>query len=92
MIDKELKIRERRARLKKTDKPKTLSSHSAGGVTKSNEPLDLTQTTGTSDVEYIECECDLTITDADFEAATDFIADLLLRNYLQEELARKDIS
>ena len=35
-------------------------------------------------VECIECESDLAMTREEFEAATDFIADLLLKNYLRE--------
>lgn len=48
----------------------------------------LTQTTATSDVEYIEYESDLMITETEFEAIADFIAELLLRNYLQEEAGK----
>ena len=35
-------------------------------------------------VECIECESDLAMTREEFETATDFIADLLLKNYLRE--------
>ena len=35
-------------------------------------------------VECIECESDLAMTREEFESATDFIADLLLKNYLKE--------
>lgn len=49
-----------------------------------SKPLDLIQTTSTSNIEYIECECDLVMSEADFKAVTDFIAELLLRNHLQE--------
>ena len=35
-------------------------------------------------VECIECESDLAMTREEFETVTDFIADLLLKNYLRE--------
>ena len=35
-------------------------------------------------VECVECESDLTMTKEEFETATDFIAELLLKNYLRE--------
>ncbi len=41
-------------------------------------------TSSDSHVEYLEYDSDVFMTEAEFEAVTDFIAELLLQNHLRE--------